>query len=42
MHETEILPAANPFDHAAQFGLAIYREALNFSRKHNLPIVTDE
>jgi hypothetical protein len=28
--------------HAAQFGFAIYSEALNFSRKHNVPILTDE
>jgi hypothetical protein len=31
-----------PFEHAAQFGFAVYREALTFSRKYNVPVVTDE
>jgi hypothetical protein len=42
VHETDIPPPKNPFMHAAQFGFAIYSEALNFSRKHNVPILTDE
>ena len=42
MHETNIPPPENSFNHAAQFGFAIYREALSFSRKHHVPIVTDE
>jgi len=32
---------ANPLMHSAQFGLAVYCAALTFSRKHNVPIVTD-
>jgi hypothetical protein len=41
MREREISPPENPFMHTAQFGFAIYDEALNFSRKHRVPIVTD-
>jgi hypothetical protein len=41
-HEEDIPPSKNSFEHAAQFGFAIYCEALNFSRTHHLPIVTDE
>jgi hypothetical protein len=41
VHEEYVPPPDNPFEHAAQFGFAIYNEALNFSRRHNLPIVTD-
>jgi hypothetical protein len=41
VHEEDIPPPENPFEHAAQFGFAIYSEALNFSRRHNVPIVTD-
>jgi uncharacterized UPF0160 family protein len=41
VREREISPPDNTFMHAAQFGFAIYNEALNFSRKHRVPIVTD-
>jgi hypothetical protein len=40
--ETKLDAVANPFEHAAQFGFAVYRQALMFSREHNVPIVTDE
>ena len=42
VREVEVAPSPDPFEHCAQFGFAIYNEALNFSRKHNLPILTDE
>jgi hypothetical protein len=42
VHEPEVPLPKNPFMHAAQFGFAIYSEAMNFSRKHNVPILTDE
>ena len=42
VHEEDVQPPENPFEHSAQFGFAIYSEALNFSRKQNVPIVTDE
>ena len=32
----------NAFEHTAQFGFAIYSEALKFSRLHDLPNLTDE
>ena len=35
-------PSPNPFEHAAQFAFALYGDALNFSRTHRLPILTDE
>ena len=35
-------PEENSFEHTAQFGFAIYHQALRFSRTHNLPILTDE
>ncbi len=35
-------PSANSFEHTAQFGFAVYSEALAFSRTHDLPILTDE
>ncbi len=41
-HEEDSPPTANSFEHAAQFGFAIYSEALKFSRTHDLPILTDE
>jgi hypothetical protein len=41
VHEMDIPPPENPFMHAAQFGFAIYSEALDFSRQHNVPILTD-
>jgi hypothetical protein len=40
--EEEVPPSSKPFEHTAQFGFAIYHEALKFSRTHNVPIVTDE
>jgi hypothetical protein len=36
------MPPATPFTQNAQLGFALYREALKFSRTHNVPIVTDE
>ena len=42
VHEEDIQPPENPFEHAAQFAFAIYSDALNFSRTHDVPIVTDE
>jgi hypothetical protein len=42
VHERDVQPPENPFEHAAQFGFAIYKEALNFSGKHHVPIATDE
>jgi hypothetical protein len=32
----------NAFEHTAQFGFAIYSEALKFAQIHDLPILTDE
>jgi hypothetical protein len=42
VHERDVQPPENPFEHAAQFGFSIYKEALNFSGKHHVPIVMDE
>ena len=42
VREDEVQPSTEPFQHAAQFGFAVYNEALTFSRKHNVPILTDE
>jgi hypothetical protein len=38
--EEDVPAPENPFEHAAQFGFAVYSEA--FSRSHQVPIVTDE
>jgi hypothetical protein len=35
-------PSTSPFEHGAQFGFALYNEALKFSLAHRLPILTDE
>ena len=42
VHHKKVLPSGNSFQHSAQFGFAIYNEALIFSRAHNVPIMTDE
>jgi|EndMetStandDraft_8_1072994.scaffolds.fasta_scaffold250530_2 hypothetical protein len=42
MHNDGVPSSTEPFQHAAQFGFALYNEALAFSRKHNVPILTDE
>ncbi len=38
----EVTLPADAFMHSAQFGFAVYRAGLNYSRAHNVPIVTDE
>jgi hypothetical protein len=40
--EEDVPAPENPFEHAAQFGFAVYSEVLAFSRSHQVPIVTDE
>jgi hypothetical protein len=42
LREEEVPPSENSFEQTAQFGFAVYHEALTFSRTHNVPIITDE
>lgn len=40
--EEAVTPSETPFTQNAQYGFALYREALTYSRARNVPIVTDE
>jgi hypothetical protein len=42
VREENVDAQANPFAYAAQFAFALYSEAVMFSRKYSVPIVTDE
>lgn len=42
MSRDSAVPATSPFEMAAQFGFALYWQALEFAERHQVPIVTDE
>lgn len=42
MSRDPTMPATSPFEMAAQFGFAVYWQALEFAERHQVPIVTDE
>jgi hypothetical protein len=42
VREDNVDAQANPFAYAAQFAFALYSQALTFSHKYGVPIVTDE